>query len=678
MVRVTIFFIGGILLGCQYPNLIKDSIGIAGLAFLLLLYVTLRHAAFKKARVMIGAVGLLFIFLAGYLHAVRSVEWGKEGHLSVVEDPLVAYIATVNTPPEEKERFWRYEIKVHRLKALQWTNVTALSLLYVEKDSLHQPFSYGDQILIYGNPSPISEPRNPQEFNFKRFLSFKRIHHQHFVSSSQVVELSPIKTKGIRYYSYQVRDWASNQLKQHVPNMRENAIALALTLGVTDGIDNDLQKAYAASGAMHVLAVSGLHVGILYGIVLFLFKPLQRWSWSRWVVTLVSLLMLWAFAFVTGLSPSVLRAVTMFSFIALAKPFGRRTSIYNTLTASAFILLMYDPFLIMSVGFQLSYLAVFGIVILHRPLYQTWEIENAVLDWVWKLSCVAIAAQLTTFSLGLLYFHQFPVFFLLSNLFVIPGAMLVLVSSLMVLTTSFIPFVSQLIGQGLEMLIKLLNYGVFSIEKLPYSLIENIYISTMQCWMIMIALAFLILLFNTRKMLYAYISTIAISLFSFFQWTHYFDEVNHNRLVIYQVSGHTAVEFISKGNSILISDAQLATDHSKIGFHIQPNRVFLGVNRIKNYMVSDSTNLIQVLTLPNARLGIILEPISAWPNDIKLDFLVIGNDAFRSLEEIKKLIDFDQLILDSSNTPYIASRIKNSDPGLVYSVIHDGAYQIKF
>src|SRR6185369_7936506 len=124
--------------------------------------------------------------------------------------------------------------------------------------------------------------------------------------------------------------------------------------------------------------------------------------------------LLWGYAFLTGLSPSVLRAVTMFSFVAIAKPVGRRTNFYNTLAASAFCLLLYDPYLIMSVGFQLSYLAVLGIVYLQRPIYNLWEAKSWFADWAWQLSCVSIAAQIATFALGFLYFHQFPVYFLVA------------------------------------------------------------------------------------------------------------------------------------------------------------------------------------------------------------------------------------------------------------------------
>jgi len=155
--------------------------------------------------------------------------------------------------------------------------------------------------------------------------------------------------------------------------------------------------------------------------------------------SVTSLSLLWGFAFVTGLSPSVLRAVTMFSFIALARPFGKQTNIYNTLAASVFFLLIYNPYLIMSVGFQLSYLAVLGIVYLQRPMYNLWEIENRVGDWIWQITSVSIAAQTATFALALLYFHQFPTYFLISNLLVVPLSTLVLVFGIFLLAISFFP-----------------------------------------------------------------------------------------------------------------------------------------------------------------------------------------------------------------------------------------------
>ncbi|MEQ9413126.1 MAG: ComEC/Rec2 family competence protein, partial [Cyclobacteriaceae bacterium] len=355
---------------------------------------------------------------------------------------------------------------------------------------------------------------------------------------------------------------------------------------VTDGIDNELQSAYASSGAMHVLAVSGLHVGILYGIVMLLFRPFRNLAWSRWVIAIISLMALWSFAFITGLSPSVLRAVTMFSFIAIAKPFGRRTSIYNTLASSAFILLLFDPFLIMSVGFQLSYLAVLGIVTIHRPLYQLWEPRSAILDWVWNISCVSIAAQLATFSLGILYFHQFPVYFLFSNFFVIPGAISVLVTSILVLETSGIAPVAAIFGAVLKWLIQILNFAVFSFEKFPFSLINDIYITTLQCWLLILAIGFLFFLVTEKKFSLMLTSFICIISFSLIQWHHHNVEVKRDRFVVYNISGHQGIEWISSGRSKFLGDSSLIIDAERMRFHVRPNRLFCGVKEVDTQLTS--------------------------------------------------------------------------------------------
>jgi competence protein ComEC len=189
----------------------------------------------------------------------------------------------------------------------------------------------------------------------------------------------------------------------------------------------------------------------------------------------------------------------MFSFVALAKPLGWRTNIYNTLATSAFVLLLYDPYLIMSVGFQLSYLAVLGIVYLQKPLYNLWLIDNRVGNWVWEITCISIAAQVATFALGMLYFHQFPVYFLVSNLFVIPLSTAILVGGILLLAVSWLSAVADLVGWLLQWLIEILNWTVMVTEKLPFSIISGIHLTTFQCWLIMAALLSLIFMLEYRN-----------------------------------------------------------------------------------------------------------------------------------------------------------------------------------
>lgn len=674
MVRIASFFIAGVLVGIYQPEIVSNSYAFTAFSILVVVYVGVWLTG-KKGRFISGVVGLVAIAIAGYCHVLQFTQWNKPGHLSRYENQIILYRATVTKLPEEKVKSFKYEVKISSVyDGTNWNEVSGKALVYIRKDSSGQQYFYGDDILIRGTPDLLKGPTNPNEFDFRRFLGFRNIYHQDFVKAEDVLKLGSATAKDFRFYSYKVRAWATAIIKDRIPNARDNAIALALTLGVTDGIDNELQNAYSSSGAMHVLAVSGLHVGILYGIVILLLRPIKNLSWARWVNAIVTLVVLWSFAFVTGLSPSVLRAVTMFSFIALAKPFGRATSIYNTLAGSAFILLIYDPYLVMSVGFQLSYLAVLGIISVHRPLYQLIEPSSRFLDWVWNISCVSIAAQLSTFSLGLLYFHQFPVYFLVSNLFVIPGAFVVLVASLLLLASNSIPFLSDLIAFVLQWAIKILNYGVFAFEGLPYSLLENVYINTTQCWLLMGAIVFLLLLSYRRRFYYLVGAFVCAVIFSIIQWSHFQVATRQNQFLVYNIPGHRAIEWVSKGNSQFICDSTLSNDSERIRFHIRPTRLISEVESINMALADKSKQPLQVYFRNGKMIGVLSGPISSSPTGLRLDYLVAGNNAFRKLEDIKEVVQFDQLILDSSYSPYIAYQLNSQDNDRVHSVLHEGAF----
>ncbi|HRG78639.1 MAG TPA: ComEC/Rec2 family competence protein, partial [Cyclobacteriaceae bacterium] len=510
---------------------------------------------------------------------------------------------------------------------------------------------------------------------FKRFLSFRNIYHQQFVLADQIRFIRHPERKGFIYYSHQVRAWASEVIRKNIPGEQEQAIAMALVLGVTEGIDTDLQNAYSASGAMHVLAVSGLHVGIIYGIILVLLRPLNSYAWSRWIVAGISLLLLWSFAFVTGLSPSVLRAVTMFSFIALARPLGWRTNIYNTLAASAFVLMIYNPFLIMSVGFQLSYLAVLGIVYLQRPIYNLWEIENRAGDWIWQITCVSIAAQIATFALGMLYFHQFPVYFLVSNLFVIPLSTLVLIGGIILLVISAWYWLALLVGKLVVVLIQLLNWLVFKTEELPFSLISNIHLTTFQCWVIMIILLSIIFMIQYRSVKGLYLAGILTLIFVFTQYLHFRNWVDRKQFVVYSISGHSAMEWIDSGVSYFKADSALQSDEERMRFHIRPNRLQRGVIAV-NKEIPFKQKLPQNLETfywQGNRIIFVQNREAQLPASAEIDYLVVGRNSI-SPQAIKNL-SVRQIILDGSNSRgYINRWRKVIDKERLYAVLDEGAF----
>lgn len=651
MVRITAFYVAGILLAIYLPDVFSFRWMIIGSISLSVIYYFIFFFLFEgKTGSWFGLVALTAVLLLGYSRLYFYNQAHTNEHLLFVKSEIQAYQAIIRSVPVEKERSWKVELELTAVKTEKWNPLSSKTLLYVAKTSGALNWRYGDLIFVKGAPSEIKPPANPGEFDFKRFLSFKNIFHQHFVQGNEVKWVGRAEAKGLIYYSHLARAWSLQKIDQFVKGEKEQAIASALVLGVTDGIDNDLQNAYAASGAMHVLAVSGLHVGIIYALLLFLLKPLQKYNWSRWLIAGLSLLLLWSFAFVTGLSPSVLRAVTMFSFIAVARPLGWRTNIYNTLAGSAFVLLLYNPYLAMSVGFQLSYLAVLGIVYLQRPLYNLWEIDYKVGDWIWQITCVSIAAQVATFSLGLLYFHQFPVYFLISNLFVIPLSTLVLVIGIILLLISFFTPAAKVIGLILEWIIKALNEVVFQTEDLPFSLINNIYLTTFQCWLLMTILLSVIFLFERRSINWLYTAFSLSILFAATQWFHFLADVKQDRWIVYGINKHHASEFTRNGQSYFLSDSLLLGDRERIRFHIQPNRLRQGVSSVKLQAPFQRDTLgVRYFVWNNNLIGLIKSKRFTLPTNMRFDYLVIANSSFSS--DRLKDISVGWIILDTNCPP---------------------------
>jgi competence protein ComEC len=687
-VRIALFFMLGICLGIYCPDIITLNSGYIIFSGLLLVYGVIIFCFWTKRllsphtlKIVAGFVGLLSIFVAGYLNVMTKKESHHPDHLLYISSPVDFFKVVVASLPQEKDNSWKMEAHIQAVKSHgKWKKAEAKILIYAAK-SPSTVFKYGDVLLIQGNPQAIPGPGNPEEFDYRRFLSFKNIYHQHFVKPEQVRYIEHDPPSWLTYYALRCRQWADNTLRKNIAGEREQALASALVLGVTDGLDNELLSAYKATGAMHVLAVSGLHVGIVYGLLLVILKPLNRMKFGPWLLAAISVIVLWGYAFVTGLSPSVLRAVAMFSFVALAKPASLRTNMYNSLAASAFFILMYDPFLLMSVGFQLSYLAVLGIVYLQRPLYNLYEPNHRLLDEIWKISSVSIAAQIATFALGLLYFHQFPNYFLLSNLFVIPGSFVVLILGLLILVTNIVQPIALALGVVLEWIIKVLNYIVFALEDLPFSLIENVYINSFQCWLLFALIVCIVMLLQTRTFKWITITFALVVTVSAVQWSHWLTDVNHEKVTVYNVPRHSAFDFNDRGKVYFVSDSALAKDQRKISFHILPSRIKAGV-----YEISQSAPDFQQ-TVSGCSLIVwkgrsflwVFDPAFSIPNGLAFDTVIISNDAVKSISELTKSHHIKQLVIDSSNS---SNRVKQlmrqavSAGCVVHSVLHQGAFEL--
>lgn len=681
-VRFVLFFITGILLGIRFsggiPFYVAACISISLVVSFILLSAALSN---KVSKFIAGPLGLFTLIATGYVNVLVSTESADKNHF-MYADSVKYYKAIIAGYPEQKAASWKVLAEVTAVKTHQhWRPCTGKVLLYFSKNSFTKEFEYGDALVVKGKPPLVDSPANPHEFDYKQFLSYRNIFHQHFLQQDDVRFLKHDPPSFSMSVAMEVRSWSHNVLGKYVTGTQEQGIASALVLGVTDGLDNDLTSAYAASGAMHVLAVSGLHIGIIYWIILLLLKPLQQSIPGRWMLAFVSIAVLWLYAFVTGLSPSVLRAVTMFSLMSLAVPWGKRTNIYNTLSISAFCLLVYDPYLIMSVGFQLSYLAVIGIVYLYPRIYYLWQPEKLLINKVWQITCVSLAAQIATLPLTLYYFHQFPVYFLFSNLVVIPISFLVLIVGLVLLAASFLDPLARTMGFVLTWIIKALNQSVFITEAFPFSLIDNVYITTPQCFLLMFMIITFTLVFVKRKFVYMVVTIFFAVIFSGMQWHQFIKGLGGRKLTVYNLPGHQGIDLIEGSDAYFFGDSVLLHATSQVGFHIRPNRAATGVKHVHHgdgQPFAKNLGGNRIILWNDSKLLILRKDFNFAPG-YRVDYLIVSDNAVRNINQISEKFDFHHLIIDGSNSYYIADKLlkQAAEKRLnVHSVLHQGAYEV--
>ncbi len=396
--------------------------------------------------------------------------------------PEGTFLAELLDFPEPKSNTYALKLEVSALLhsgAHEPTQPFTI-LGYISKTAYADTLLPGDMVVFAVKPQPHPLAPNPYQFDFGAYLTSQGIVGTVYLKDG-VHAYRPVHRKfNLANVFANLRAKGIESFRDGGVHQRELGVVSALVLGKRDMVDADIRQAFAESGTVHILAVSGLHVGIIYlfiATVLGRVLPGKRLSMYR---LLLSIAVLWLYAGVAGFSPSVLRAATMFSFIALGKEYSRFGNVYNMLALSAFLLLLLNPYLLVSVGFQLSYLAVLGIVVIYPMLYHRYTAPNAFVDKLWSLLVVSISAQLATFPLSVFYFHQFPVYFMFSNLLVIPLATALLYAGIAGIVLAWIPFVSNLIFHLVNGLAWILNEVVLLFNTLPYPVIKGLFMTAFE------------------------------------------------------------------------------------------------------------------------------------------------------------------------------------------------------
>ena len=572
-VRLLIPLVGGIILQWNFQLNAATWFLIFGISFLLIAgyFFIPFFNRFRFGFISGIAAGMLFLSIGALLAWHKDIRHNRNwlGHKLKVDHVL---LAVLDEPLVEKTRSYK-AIASARFILDNGKPVAAEGkiILYFKKDSVPPSLSQGSQIIINKPLQLIKNSGNPGGFDYKRYSLFHGVTHQVFLSAEDYILLDNKNITWLNRFIYRSRENILAILRSAISSEKELGLAEALLIGYKDDLDRNLVQSYTNTGVVHIIAISGLHLGLIYWLLVQCCRPLKKRL--RWLRPVLIILGLWLFALLAGAQPSVLRSALMFTCIILGENLTRKTSIYNTLALSAFLLLCYNPYWLWDLGFQLSYAAVLSIVIFMQPVYNWFYISNRFLDMVWKLNAVTIAAQILTLPLSIYYFHQFPNYFLLTNLVAVPLSSLILLCEILLCLLAVFPGIALQTGKFISWLIRLMNTWVEKLEGMPFSVWEGLQISTSQALFLYIVILGIGLGLLERSAVGVKCGFIALLAFVTLRSLSFIETSRQQKIIVYNISGHSAIEFIEGNKYFLKADPELQADMNAINFHLKPSRI---------------------------------------------------------------------------------------------------------
>lgn len=594
-----------------------------------------------------ASVSLLFFVLGSGSMNLRL----QETQYSSLQPEEVVRRVVLTGKPEKKE---------HSLLCRARTEEGKRVLLYLAPDSAAQQWQGGEVLLISARIVPPVNKGNPDEFDYVRYLSRKGIAGTAYVAAGRWRLLACRGEASLLQKALSYREKILDVYRKLGFEGDSFAVLSALTVGYKEELSEDIRETYSVSGASHVLALSGLHIGFLYALLCFVMRGLLRYVVAmRWLRAIALLLLLWSFAFFTGLSPSVVRSVIMFSLFALAGAFIRESISMNTLAATALFMLLACPGWVFDVGFQLSFCAVAAILLIYPPLYRRLPPGNRILKKVGALLAVSLVAQVGTAPLVLLYFSRFSTHFLLTNLLVVPLVSLIMYAAVLMLAATPFPAIQGVLAIGVRWLVEALNGSVRWIERLPFSSVDGVWTDHAEvfCFYLSVLLLLYYMVFRRRNCLLAL--GVCILAGGSYHLVRQVADRPHQCVRFYNVRGCAAVHCIAAGGRSWLAYADSVPDGKRLlrvasrywhRHHLQVPVVVTG-----DYVSPDFSRQGGILAFGDKRVCIVNDNESrnkTSSQPLFIDYLYLCRGYSGEVEGLAGLFTIDTVILDVSLPDY--------------------------
>lgn len=623
----------------QILGLLLVFFGILGV-ILFTLIVKLRKS--YSLRAVFGVFVFAMCFGFG---TIRYNDINSQMDLPISKSKIVLKGKVLETPIE-KGNSYSFVFEVQNIKdSCKWQKVSGRTMIYLQKDFKVNKIRIGDLLVLKTELQRVKNSGNPHEFDYASYLRTQHILHSAYADSLSWKYIGKNEDFSLKVIA---SSWRDHLLTIYQKNGIQNEsfdILAALTLGYKTGMDPEIKKAWADAGAMHVLAVSGLHVGIIYLIMSYMLQFLIHFKYGRWIRGFFLLLTLWVYALLTGMSPSVMRSATMFSFIVVGEMLKRNGSIYNSLAISAFFLLLIDPFLIFTIGFQFSYIAVVSIVFFQPQFDKLFYIGNPILKKLWQLTTVSLSAQIGTFPLAIYYFHQFPSYFLLSGYVVIIMAGILIYLSATLLILSPVHLFSQSLGWLLRNIVEGMNYLIVKIQGLPGSVLREISLSQYQLISTYFLIFSLIALVSFKRKKAVFAVVVVLICFQLPSTIRTF-QAPKKEMLVFNSRGHSVIAFVDGSKGLFLVDAKFSLDNrNKL---IQP----YVLNEKLNEISCDTLKSIDIRMFGNEVVAIIDKNNYQLKEILKAsqpNYIILRSNGLQSIKMITKEFSHCKIILDASN-----------------------------
>jgi len=694
LLRIFIAFAVGVLGAMLFPDVAAPTYWM--LLLLLggcLIFVFRRDTAFQYRYEWIFGILIFSLFmLFGWKRAADKLHFIDKEHFSQIPN-VTAYIGYIEEEAAEKTRSWKTTLQIQQVYSDDaWVTAHGRLLCYFPKDSTRLLPQSGEVILFYTHPDPIPPPLNPYAFDYRSYLQRRNIEHRVYLTPDKWTAIEGNAPFGLLRMSLSLRSKLLEILESTPLTESEFGVVSAILLGYNDKLDPDQRAVYANAGAAHILCVSGMHVGVIFLVFSTLLSFLEKKKRGNAIRCVLLLLLIWSYALITGLSLSVFRVAIMLSFVIMAQGLGRQRNKWNAIIGSALLLLIINPLSFMELGFQLSYSAVIAIFVLQKPLYDLIEVPTWLGDKMWALITVTLAVQLGIAPITLYYFHQFPTWFLLTNLIVMPLSPFIIYTGMAVLSFSSFVTLKFLLGWLLLWEVRLLNNLMQWINDLPHAVIASINI-TLPETLLMMLLVIMAATFLLKRHTIALIAALICLLFLSINITA--ERQTHNNqkeFIVFEAGRSPVIGFVHGRDMVIITDTVFEQNTSSRSFVIDEYITRKGVKNVSfkttddDFFYDEKTGLYRVknaFLFNNDKIFIVDKHPDYQPESPhECDYLIVRNGYYGSPEDyLVPFQDVGVVIVDGSNSRKMQQQWHVAQDSLatqVYLLQEQGAWRKRY